>query len=247
MSRRTTIATLALAQLAGPALAEPTAITIRAISHDGKFIGDSMGGVRVRLTEAASGRELAAGTTSGTTGDTRKLVVEPRQRQTPIHTPDASAFRAVVDIDRPTLVRVEATGPLGKPDAQITVSAMRWLLPGQPLDGDGWTLEFPGLAVEPNWTLQAGGVDLVAKVTLMCGCPIEPGGHWDAAQYRVQASLYDRDTLLQATDLAYAGKPSTFAGQLRRPPPGAYRLLLTAHNATTGNVGVSERTVAIAP
>ena len=61
MSRRTTIATLALALLAGPALAEPTAITIRAISHDGKFIGDSMGGVRVRLTEAASGRELAAG------------------------------------------------------------------------------------------------------------------------------------------------------------------------------------------
>ena len=92
MSRRTTIATLALALLAGPALAEPTAITIRAISHDGKFIGDSMGGVRVRLTEAASGRELAAGTTSGTTGDTRKLVVEPRQRQTPIHTPDASAL-----------------------------------------------------------------------------------------------------------------------------------------------------------
>lgn len=155
MSRRTTIATLALALLAGPALAEPTAITIRPISHDGKFIGDSMGGVRVRLTEAASGRELAAGTTSGTTGDTRKLVVEPRRRQTPIHTPDASAFRAVVDIERPTLVRVEATGPLGKPDAQITVSAMRWLLPGQPLDGDGWTLEFPGLAIEPNWTKRA--------------------------------------------------------------------------------------------
>ena len=51
MSRRTTIATLALALLAGPALAEPTAITIRAISHDGKFIGDSMGGAEIILRD----------------------------------------------------------------------------------------------------------------------------------------------------------------------------------------------------
>ena len=234
--------------LAGaPAFAEPTPVTIRAISKDAKFIGDSMGGVRVVLTDAATGKELARGMITGATGDTQKIVVAPRGRPSAISTPEAAALHLSLDLDRPTLVKAEAVGPLGKPDAQITVTSMMWLLPGKPISGDGWMLEFPGLVVEPSWRAVPAGFEVAAKVTLMCGCPIEPGGHWDAAKYEVRATLYDADKPLGSTTLAYAGKPSSFAGVIPDAKPGAYRLLVTAMNSETGNVGVVERQATVTP
>lgn len=232
-----------VALLATPALAEPTQVTVRAISRDAKYIGDSMGGVRITLSDAKSGRELARGVIGGTTGDTQKIIVAPRQRHAPISTPEAAAFRATLDLDRPTLVKAEAVGPLGKPEAQVTVTSMMWLLPGQTLGGDGWTLEFPGLVVEPAWTAQNGQIEISAKVTLMCGCPIEPGGHWDADKYQVRASLMEGERTVETADLAYAGKPSSFSGRLNAPSGRGYRLLITAINPETGNVGVVERTL----
>lgn len=205
-----------------------------------------MGGVRVTLSDAKSGRELARGMIGGTTGDTQKIIVAPRQRHVSISTPEAAAFRATLDLDRPTLVRAEAVGPLGKPEAQVTVTSMMWLLPGQTLDGDGWALEFPGLVVEPAWKTQNGQIEVSAKVTLMCGCPIEPGGHWDADKYQVRATLLDGERTVETTELAYAGKPSSFAGRLKAPSGGGYRLQITAINPETGNVGVVERTLDIA-
>ena len=115
MSRRTTIATLAFALLAGPALAEPTAITIRAISHDGKFIGDSMGGVRVRLTEAASGRELAAGITDNSQWRGERPRRSSRRSTSSVcasPTSSSTAWARVSAVTRPA----SATGsPLGQP------------------------------------------------------------------------------------------------------------------------------------
>jgi hypothetical protein len=174
----------ALLIAATPAAAEPTHIVVRTIARDAKFIGDAMGGVEITLTDARSGKRLGRGLTAGGTGDTRRLIVEPRVRGKALATPEAARFETTIDIDRPTLVRAEARGPLGKPGAVITVASMMWLLPGQNLDGDGWVLELPGLVVEPAWTRGPdGALQIAAKVTLMCGCPIEPGGHWDASQY----------------------------------------------------------------
>lgn len=226
--------------------AEPTEVVVRALSKDAKFIGDSMGGVQVTLTDAATGHELAKGLITGTTGDTQRIMVAPRQRGMSLSTPGAAAFSTTLDLDRPTQVKVEAVGPLGKPHAQITVTSMKWLLPGQPLTGDGWLLEFPGLVVEPAWVSESGGLKIDAKVTLMCGCPIEPGGLWDAAKYNVQASLLDGGAIVSTTTLAYAGKPSTFAGRLPAPKAGAYRLRVIATNAETGNTGVVEQPVSVA-
>lgn len=226
--------------------AEPTEVVVRALSKDAKFIGDSMGGVQVTLTDTATGHELAKGLIIGTTGDTQRIMVTPRQRGAVLSTPDAAAFRTTLDLDRPTLVKVEAVGPLGKPHAQVTVTSMKWLLPGHPLVGDGWLLEFPGLVVEPVWNVETGGLKVDAKVTLMCGCPIEPGGLWDAARYEVRATLLNGDETVASTTLAYAGKPSTFAGKLPRPKAGAYRLRVVATNPETGNTGVMEQPVSVA-
>lgn len=225
--------------------AEPTDVIVRALSKDAKFIGDSMGGVQVTLTDAATGHELAKGVITGTTGDTQKIMIAPRQRGVAISTPEAAAFRATLDLDRPTLVRVEAVGPLGKPASQITVTTMKWLTPGQALAGDGWVLEFPGLVIEPAVTVQAAGLKVHAKVTLMCGCPIEPDGLWDANKYQVIASLIAGGETLASTPLSYAGKPSTFAAELPRPKAGGYRLRVIATNPETGNTGVVEQPIVV--
>jgi hypothetical protein len=232
----------ALLIAATPAAAEPTHIVVRTIARDAKFIGDAMGGVEITLTDARSGKRLGRGLTAGGTGDTRRLIVEPRVRGKALATPEAARFETTIDIDRPTLVRAEARGPLGKPGAVITVASMMWLLPGQNLDGDGWVLELPGLVVEPAWTRGPdGALQIAAKVTLMCGCPIEPGGHWDASQYEVRAVLLaSGDRPAGEAALAFAGKPSSFAGTIPAPKAGRYRLRVTAHNAATGNTGVAE-------
>jgi len=244
---RVAICATALLMTAGSAAAEPTHLVVRAIAKDAKFIGDAMGGVEITLTDAHSGKRLGHGLTTGGTGDTKRLIVEPRVRGQALATPEAARFEATVDIDKPTLVRAEARGPLGKPGAQITVSAEMWLLPGRDVAGDGWMLELPGLVVEPAWTGAANGdLQVSAKVTLMCGCPIEPGGHWDAGQYEIRAVLLAGDKPAGAeVALAYAGKPSSFAGTIPAAKPGRYRLRVTAHNAATGNTGVAEQALVI--
>lgn len=247
MTARPNLAALALVlAVASTARAEPTAVTVRAIAKDAKFIGDAMGGVAITLTDARTGRRLASGLTTGGTGDTARLMVNPRVRGQALATPAAAAFTATLDIDRPTLVRAEAVGPMGKPDAKVAVSAVQWVLPGKPLAGDGWVLEFPGLVVEPAWAAKPGAPPVVtAKVTLMCGCPIEPGGHWDAARYEVRATLARNGKPAASTALAYAGTASTFSGALPPLPRGRYRLTVTAHNPDTGNTGLAEREVKV--
>jgi hypothetical protein len=243
---RSAAAVLAVLGLAGAAVAEPTAVTVRAVSKDAKFIGDSMGGVAITLTEARTGRRLAEGLTAGATGDTGKLVSQPRVRGQPLSTPGAAAFVATLDIDRPTLVRAEAKGPVGKPDAAVTVTSMMWILPGRPVAGDGWMIEMPGLVVEPTVAFAAGdAMTVTAKVTLMCGCPIEPGGLWDAARYEVRASLMQADKVVKGVALAYAGQPSTFTVSIPDVASGAYRLVVTAHDPATGNTGVVERDIRV--
>lgn len=239
---------LTLAALLAPALAsaEPTSVTVRMLAHDAKFVGESMGGVAVTLSDARTGAKLAEGTIKGGTGDTQKIMVAPRVRGTPIAGPEAGAFTAVLDIAKPTLVRLEARGPLGKPDAAITVSSTRWVLPGKAVDGEGWVVEAPGLVVEPSWAASAGGGKLTAKVTLMCGCPITPGGMWNADRYEVLAQLTGPDgKAAPAKALAYAGEASTFAASFEGLAKGTYRLLLTAYNPDTDNAGVVEREVAV--
>jgi hypothetical protein len=240
------ISALVLCLAATGVRAEPTAVTVRAIARDAKFIGDAMGGIAITLTDAKTARRLASGLTAGGTGDTTRLIVSPRVRGQPLATPGAAAFTATLDLDRPTLVRAEAVGPMGRPDAKVTVTATQWVLPGKPLSGDGWVLEFPGLVVEPTWTARPGAAPKVtAKVTLMCGCPIEPGGHWDANRYEVRAALAGNGRPAASVPLAYAGTASTFSGVLPALPRGRYRLTVTAHDPDTGNTGVTEREVRV--
>ena len=59
---------------AAPAIAEPTPVTVRVISQDAKFVGDSTGGAQVILRDAESGHILAEGITAGGTGNTDQIM-----------------------------------------------------------------------------------------------------------------------------------------------------------------------------
>ena len=164
-----------LALPAAPVLAEPTHVIVRAQAQDAKFIGDHMGGVQVTLTDARTGKVLAKGLTKGGTGDTPRIMKTPRTRGMGLTDPSAAGFEAVLDLKKPTLVRADAVGPVGKPDSAIKVSSTQWILPGRDIVGDGWVLNFPGLVIEPTTSVSPdGALRISAKVSLMCGSRLSP-------------------------------------------------------------------------
>lgn len=235
-----------LAVLATTSNAEPTHVMVRAQSLDAKFIGDQMGGVKITLSDAKTGRRLATGVTKGGTGDTQKLMKTPRVRGSQVSNPDTAGFDAVLDLTKPTLVRADAEGPMGKPESRIHVSSTLWVIPGRNVTGDGWILSFPGLVIEPQATPTGpGALRVDAKVALMCGCPIEPGGIWDANTYSIQASLLRAGRVVAQQPLAYAGQPSQFSGVFADVPPGRYALRIVASDTKSPNSGVWEQPVKI--
>lgn len=143
------LAALLLAALPGPVEAAETAVTVRVLSRDAKFIGTSMGGARVTIRDADTGELLAEGTTAGSTGDTGRLMTDARERGEGLATPGAAAWEATLDLDRPTLLEITAYGPLAQRQSAVSASTTRWVVPGQGLDGgDGVVLELAGFAVD---------------------------------------------------------------------------------------------------
>jgi hypothetical protein len=231
---------------AGAAWAEPTNITVRVISKDAKFIGTSMGGAHVTIRDAKTGELLTEGDTRGGTGDTNRIMRAPRQRGVPLSTEGTAGFSATLDLDRPRLIEVSAVGPSSPAQSANRVSATQWVVPGKHLTGgDGWLLEMPGFAVDlldpPAQVKLSRTVDQVvlqAKVTMMCGCPIMPGGLWDADRYEVTALIFKDGQAAGEVPLTFAGTTSQFSGTLNTREPGHYEALVYAYDPETGNTGV---------
>lgn len=140
--------TLALVA-AAPGAAEETPVTVRVISRDAKFIGDSTGGARVTIRDADTGELLAEGVTHGSTGDTGRLMRTPRERGGVLATPGSAAYEAVLDLDRPTRIEITAYGPLAQLQSAVSAGTTRWIVPGKGLtEGDGVLLELAGFALD---------------------------------------------------------------------------------------------------
>ncbi|MGB6970274.1 MAG: hypothetical protein WBD76_13595 [Methyloceanibacter sp.] len=243
-------AALALSSVA--ALAEPTDITVRIISKDAKFVGSSMGGARITVRDAETGELLATGVTEGSTGDTQTIVGK-RERGKPISNDDSAKFTAVLDLDRPRLVELRAFGPLAQRQSAVSVSSTQWVVPGKHITGgDAWLLEIPGLVVDvldPPTHVQLKGtpqkITLKANVTAMCGCPIEPGGLWDANKYEVAAILSRNGKVDRTVPLAFAGKTSQFETEIELGDKGVYDATVYAYDAANGNTGLDRVTFVI--
>ncbi len=229
--------------------AEPTDITVRVLSRDAKFIGTSMGGMRVTLRDAHTGEILATGLTRGGTGDTKRLMHKDGGRRTQLSDPSASKFAMTLDIDEPRLVEVEAYGPMGQPQAAQRVVSTQWVVPGKHLTGgDGWVLEVPGFVVDvlgPPAHVRLKGasqVDVRANVVMMCGCPIEPGGLWDADKYDVQAIVRRDGKKIAQIPMRYAGETSQFSASVPIDQSGVYEVIVYAHDPGNGNTGLDRTT-----
>lgn len=247
---RSVAALLALFLLpAAPALAVDTEITVRVLSKGAKFVGTSMGGVRVVLRDADTGEILAEGVTRGTTGDTDRIMRETHTTHAPVATEEAAAFRTTLDLDAPRRIEVVATGPLAQPQAANRVSSTQWVVPGKHVTaGDAWRLVLPGFVVDvqgpPAHQVRSADepVRLHANVTMMCGCPIEPGGLWDADRFQVRALLSRNGKPEDEVDLAYAGATSQFTATLEDLEPGAWQATVYAYDPLNGNTGVDHTT-----
>jgi hypothetical protein len=231
--------------------AEPTEVTVRVLSKDAKFVGSSMGGVLIVIRDADTGRILAEGSTTGSTGDTRKIMVDDRKRGVPLSTDDSAKFEATLDLDRPRHLSIEATGPMGQRQGANSVTITQWVVPGKHLTGgDGILLELPGLVVDVNAPSAhsrhkaPATLPIEANVTMMCGCPLTPDGLWDANQFEVRAWVLHNGEPAEALhmDLAYAGTASQFAANLEVTEPGVYEVLVYAYQASNGNTGLDKVT-----
>ncbi len=231
-------------------LAEPTEVVVRVLSKDAKFVGTSMGGVRITLRNVETGELLATGLTTGDTGDTGKIMKSDRKRNVPISTDGSARFAAVLDIDRPVLVEAQAVGPLGQRQSANTVSSTMWVVPGRPVNGgDGWVLQLAGFSVDvlapPSHIKLEGApleVQVQANVTMMCGCPIEPEGLWDANLIEVAILLERNGKPAGVIPMEYAGNTSQFRGTVPVAEPGAYQVTVFAYDPGNGNTGLDRTT-----
>jgi hypothetical protein len=234
------------------ALATETRLVVRARARDGKFVGTSMGGVQVVLRDAQTGQVLASGVTAGSTGNTQTLMKQPQARGTPLADDASAKFTATVDLAEPRLVTVEVSGPLAQRQALATSTTQLWLLPGKHVEGDGLIVELPGFVVDvvtpsAHEFLKLAGdkkltVPVRANLTLMCGCPTEPKGLWDSSRYELQATVKHNGKPLTQVPMKYAGKTSTFEGELSVQQKGTYEVTVTAFDPSTGNAGVDHTT-----
>ena len=252
--KRTIVNTiLAAALIATNALAVDTDVTIRVRSKDAKFIGTSMGGCLITIKDSATGELLASGKTAGTTGDTDLIMKSDHQRGKPISDPKAGKFTATLDIDEPTLVEIAASGPLAQRQATSRVSITQWILPGKPITaGDAIMLEMPGFIVDvlgPPTHIKLSGAPqklaIKANITMMCGCPTEPGGIWDADKFEVRAIVKKDGKKIDTIDLKFAGKTSQYAAEYNAESTGAYEIIVTAYDPSNGNTGLDSTTVVI--
>jgi hypothetical protein len=162
-----------------------------------------------------------------------------------------ASFLASFDLTAPTRVEICAAGldANGNPN-QYTAFTTMWLEPGMQLTADpGYIITIPGLAVTIESCAKTDfGIAVSAKVTMMCGCPINdattvqaPGPiPWPSNEFGVTAEIWAGANRIISAPLALSST-STFSGVI--PLTGGLatipqpRLTVTATQALIANVG----------
>jgi hypothetical protein len=127
----------------------PTKVIVRVVSKDAKVIGSGVGGAFVRIKNVETGEILAEGKQLGGTGDTDRIMVQPRRRGDVVYgTSDAAFFQADLLLDKPTQVEIYTEAPLGFPHNIQKGSKTLTLIPGKHILGEGVLIELNGLIVD---------------------------------------------------------------------------------------------------
>ncbi|WP_137863350.1 MULTISPECIES: hypothetical protein [unclassified Sphingomonas] len=238
------LATCAAILLAQPAMADPTDVEVRVIARGAKFLGGYAAPVLIVMTDADTGETLARGTTSGTTGDTQRIM--GGEKGAAKSDAGSAVFRTRLDIDRPRRVTLQVTGPLSQPQATTTATSTQWVLPGRHLTaGDGWLMELPGLIVDIadpiayRWVGKGETVQLRVGVTMLCGCTISEGGPWRAGDTEVEAHVTVNGVASQPVTLRFDAKSGTYGAAVPATVSGLYEVEVRAWMAPTNNAGVA--------
>lgn len=229
--------------------ATPTTVVVRAVANDAKLLHDGVGGAQIVIRDATTGLVLAEGIQRGTSGSTDAIMRQPHERGAPIYaTEGAAKFEATLSLREPTPVEITAEGPLNVPHAMQRARTSTVLVPGRDVTGNGITLRLYGFVVEllePTDLAPSPGetIEVRSRVRMMCGCPTEPGGLWDASRYDLRAQLLDGDgAVASETELSFTGTTSTYRGALL-VPQDAETLRVVASDAERGNFGMVEKTL----
>jgi len=253
MNRRGSVAAITavcLAVMAASAWGVETKVTVCVVAKDAKFIGTSLGGALVTIRNADTGEVMATGVTAGSTGNTELLMKKPITRRTPMADEKSAKFTATLDIDAPVRVEIAATGPLAQRQAANTVSVTQWILPGKDIvAGNAVMLELPGFVVDvlaPPSHIRIGTapqqVTIAANVTMMCGCPVEPGGLWNSDTFEIRAIVIRDGVRVGEVPMTFAGTTSQFQGTVNADTPGTYDVTVYAFDASNGNAGLDRAT-----
>lgn len=224
--------------------AVPTQIVVRVKAKDAKFIGTSVGGALVTIKDANTGELLAKGFTRGGTGDTRLIMNTPITRGMSI-AKGAAKFHTVIDIDEPRLVEISAKAPYAQQQALQEMRLTMWLIPGKHIVGDGIIFEMPGFIVDilapPVPTKKSHNernIKIVASVSPMCGCPINPNTFWHPNSIEVAAIIKRDGRHYKTVALSFSGKTNIFEVELKSLEKGTYEIIVYAFDPKTGNTGV---------
>lgn len=222
-----------------PVSAEETQIMIRAKAVDAKYIGTSVGGVRVVVEDAETGEILNQGWINGSTGDTDTLIKNPIKRGQTLTTDKTAGYLATIDIDTPRLLRFKLIGPYGYRQSLQEATVTSWVIPGKDILGDGITLTMPGFIVDA-WTqvLAGGKVEFYTKASLLCGCPITKDGLWQPDNYEAKAIIMQDDKKVDEVALNFTGPMGLFSAKTEIKASGHYKAIVYLIDQSTGNVGV---------
>jgi hypothetical protein len=142
-----------------------TKLIVRAQSKDAKFIGTSMGGALVTIIDSKTGEIITQGLTAGTTGNTKKIMIDPLQRGARLTDDSTAQFETTIDMDEPKLVTIEVQAPYVRKEFMIKSSTQVWLIPGKDIVGDGVVIEIPGFSVQVLLPQKGEKIQVINKTT----------------------------------------------------------------------------------
>ncbi|HMQ00043.1 MAG TPA: hypothetical protein PKC24_09695, partial [Cyclobacteriaceae bacterium] len=108
-----------------------TRIMVRAKAKDAKFIGSSMGGAQVNISNADTGELLANGIITGSTGNTDVIMKTAHERGKQLSDTETAGYEAVLQLSKPVLAHIEVLAPLGQRQSIVKSGTQVWLIPGK--------------------------------------------------------------------------------------------------------------------
>ncbi|MGB3180163.1 MAG: hypothetical protein WBB45_02155 [Cyclobacteriaceae bacterium] len=242
--KRSLTTVLLLFFMAGAYAQTATNLTVRAKAKDAKFIGTSIGGAFVMVEDAMTGELLASGYTTGSTGNTARIMQEPVERGATLSDENTAAFETTLRLEAPKKVTIAVRAPATHAQAAIEAQTQVWLIPGKHIEGDGIVIEIPGFIVDvltPQTHERANAADaditIRANVVMMCGCPVTEGGMWDASGYEVHALVTSDGKVVADIPMSITSKANTFEATFAPGQGGVYQVTVYAYDPATGNTG----------